>query len=215
MSLYPDVQRKAQEELDNVVGSSRLPDFGDHDGLVYIQAIALEAMRWMVVTPLGGTHRVTADDEYRGFFIPKGTSVMPNIWSATPSIIRRSIPDIAWCLRAMLHNPDDYPEPIVFKPERYIKDGKLDPSVRDPLTLAFGFGRRICPGRYLAIGSLFITIASVLHTFNIEPTISEDGKVFDPFSSVVSGVVSSPEYVPCKVTPRSDKAEQLIQESSV
>lgn len=42
----------------------------------------------------------------------------------------------------MLHDPDDYPEPMVFKPERYIKGGKLDLSVRDPLTLAFGFGRR-------------------------------------------------------------------------
>lgn len=42
----------------------------------------------------------------------------------------------------MLHNPDDYPEPEIFRPERFIEDGKLNPKVRDPLTLAFGFGRR-------------------------------------------------------------------------
>lgn len=76
MALYPDVQQKAQEELDRVVGPNRLPEFEDRDDLVYIQAIILEAMRWMVVTPLGVTHCVTADDEYKGFFIPKGAAVI-------------------------------------------------------------------------------------------------------------------------------------------
>ena len=77
MSLYPEVQKKAQEELDRVVGPDRLPEFGDSDDLVYIQGIILEAMRWMVVLPLGVSHRVIADDEYMGYFIPKGTTVIP------------------------------------------------------------------------------------------------------------------------------------------
>ena len=77
MSLYPDVQRKAQEELDRVVGPNRLPDFSDYDDLVYIQAITLEAMRWMVVVPLGVSHRVIVDDEYMGYLIPKGASIIP------------------------------------------------------------------------------------------------------------------------------------------
>ena len=77
MSLYPDVQRKAQEELDRVVGPDRLPEFSDYDDLLCIQAIILEAMRWMVVFPLGLYHRVIADDEYMGYFIPKGTTIIP------------------------------------------------------------------------------------------------------------------------------------------
>ena len=77
LSLFPDVQRRAQEELDRLVGPNRLPDFSDYDDLVYIQAIALEAMRWMVVFPLGLYHRVIADDEYMGYFIPKGTTIIP------------------------------------------------------------------------------------------------------------------------------------------
>ena len=77
LSLFPDVQRRAQEELDRVVGPNRLPDFSDYDDLIYIQAIALEAMRWMVVFPLGLYHRVIADDEYMGYFIPKGTTIIP------------------------------------------------------------------------------------------------------------------------------------------
>ena len=76
MALYPEVQKKAQEELDRVVGPNRLPDFSDYDDLVYIQAVTLEAMRWMVVVPLGVSHRVIADDEYMGYFIPKGTVVV-------------------------------------------------------------------------------------------------------------------------------------------
>ena len=76
LSLFPDVQRRAQEELDRVVGPNRLPDFSDYDDLVYIQAIALEAMRWMVVLPFGVFHRVICDDEYNGYFIPKGTTVI-------------------------------------------------------------------------------------------------------------------------------------------
>lgn len=75
MALYPDVQQKAQEELDRVVGSERLPDFGDYDELVYIRAITLEAMRWMVVIPIDLPHRLVQGDEYRGFFLPKGTIV--------------------------------------------------------------------------------------------------------------------------------------------
>lgn len=76
MSLFPDVQKKAWEELDRVVGSDRLPNFDDYDSLIYIQAIALEAMRWFPVAPIGIPHAVTRDDEYKGFVIPKGAMVM-------------------------------------------------------------------------------------------------------------------------------------------
>ncbi|KAK7678456.1 hypothetical protein QCA50_018516 [Cerrena zonata] len=195
MSLYPDVQRNAQEELDRVVGPNRLPDFRDYDELVYVRAVVLEAMRWMSVAPLGIAHRVTRDDEYRGCLIPKGTIVSANIW-------------------AMLNNPEDYPEPEVFNPGRFLKDGRLNPAVRDPLTLAFGFGRRVCPGRYLSNGSLFMMIASILHTFNIIPTIGKDERQFDPARDTVTGLVSAPSYIPCKVVPRSKGAECLINSNN-
>lgn len=75
MSLYPDAQRKAQEELDLVVGPNRLPEFDDYDKLVYIQAVILETLRWMPVTPLGLPHSVIRDDDYRGYLIPKGALI--------------------------------------------------------------------------------------------------------------------------------------------
>lgn len=76
MSLYPDVQKKAYTELHRVVGAERLPDFGDYEKLVYIQAIVIETMRWLPVTPLILPHRVTTDDVYRDFHIPKGATVL-------------------------------------------------------------------------------------------------------------------------------------------
>ena len=76
MSLYPDVQRKAQEELDRVVGPNRLPNFDDYDNLVYIRAIALESARWIPVLPMGVPHAVMRDDEYKGFHIPKNSTII-------------------------------------------------------------------------------------------------------------------------------------------
>ncbi|KAK7677331.1 hypothetical protein QCA50_019661 [Cerrena zonata] len=114
----------------------------------------------------------------------------------------------------MLHDPEDYPEPERFNPDRFLKDGKLNPDVRDPLTLAFGFGRRVCPGRHLSDGSLFMMIASVLHTFDIHPVIDEDGKEYDPTSEVITGLISAPERIPCRLTPRSKNAEELIRQLS-
>ena len=79
MALYPDVQRKAQAELDAVVGPHRLPDFDDHDELVYVNAVIKETLRWMNVLPFAIPHVTVEDDEYRGYFIPVGTVLIPNV----------------------------------------------------------------------------------------------------------------------------------------
>nr|VWO99561.1 Cytochrome P450 monooxygenase CYP52X1 [Ganoderma boninense] len=123
MAMHPEVQAKAQAELDAVIGLDRLPEHGDRDALPYVNAVVKEALRWQNVVPLGAIHRLMADDEYRGHFLPKGTLVLPNIW-------------------AMLHNPEVYPNPEVFEPARYIKDGVLNPSAPNPASVVFGFGRR-------------------------------------------------------------------------
>lgn len=77
MVLFPDVQKKAQAELDRVVGQARLPEFDDIDDVPYIRAIAMETMRWMPVTPFGVAHATISEDEYRGYHIPKGTMILP------------------------------------------------------------------------------------------------------------------------------------------
>ena len=72
--------KKAQAELDAVVGPDRLPDFSDRDALVYVQAIIMETSRWHVVGPLSGIHYTMEDDEFHGYFIPAGTALIPNTW---------------------------------------------------------------------------------------------------------------------------------------
>ncbi|KAK0478627.1 cytochrome P450 [Armillaria luteobubalina] len=147
MLLYPDIQAKAQAEIDAVVGNDRLPRFDDRDHLPYINALALEVIRWHTVEPLGLPHSVTEDDVQSGYLIPKGSVVIANIWN-------------------MLHDPAVYDKPFEFMPERFIRmDGK-EPQM-NPHKMAFGFGRRICPGKLLADASMFISCAMVLAVLNI------------------------------------------------
>lgn len=80
MTLFPKVQRKAQEEIDRVVGTSRLPTFSDRDSLPYINAVLMEAERWHPVVPMGLPHVAKAEDVVNGFYIPKGAILFSNVW---------------------------------------------------------------------------------------------------------------------------------------
>ena len=156
MALYPEVQRNAQVEIDAVVGPNRLPDFHDRPFLPYINAVLKESSRWNLVTPFGRPffiivvatilmifegipHMSTNDDEYNGFYIPKGTVMIANAWLVRPI---NPISGLKISFRSILHDCEVFDNPQEFQPERYLKDGKLNPNVRDPECAAFGFGRR-------------------------------------------------------------------------
>lgn len=85
MVLHPEIAKKAQAELDDVVGQDRLPDFSDKAKLPYVCAVVNEVMRWNPVTPAGVPRRLMADDIYNGYLLPKGAIVLGNIWSVTTS----------------------------------------------------------------------------------------------------------------------------------
>ena len=80
MALNPRAMRKAQEELDQVVGGGRLPDFSDQVDLPYISAIVKEVLRWGCPTPMGMPKRLMVDDSYNNYFIPAGATIIENIW---------------------------------------------------------------------------------------------------------------------------------------
>ncbi|EMD33679.1 hypothetical protein CERSUDRAFT_117766 [Gelatoporia subvermispora B] len=191
MLLYPEVQRRAQQQLAEVVGPNRLPEFSDQPSLPYIDAICKECMRWQPVVPLNVPHRSTADDEYKGYLIPKGTLVIQNTW-------------------AILHNPEEYPDPEEFNPNRYLKDGELNPEIRDPSITAFGAGRRICPGRYFSDLTLFMNVACILHTFDITPALDDHGKPIEVEPRMQTAMLSHPYPFDCIIKPRSRLAETLI-----
>ena len=80
MSIFPEVQKHAQEELDRVIGSGRLPVSADKERLPYIEAVVKETHRWHPVTPMGLAHANDEEDVVRGYRIPKGALLLPNTW---------------------------------------------------------------------------------------------------------------------------------------
>lgn len=72
---------KAQRMIDEVVGKDRLPSFEDRENLPYLEAIVEEIFRWRPITSAGKPHRNMAEDEYEGYFIPKGSVIIPNHWA--------------------------------------------------------------------------------------------------------------------------------------
>lgn len=82
MNLYPEAQEKAQAELDAVVGPNRLPNQADREELPYVNALIKECHRWLVTAPMALPHAALKDDEYNGYFISAGTTILPNVWCA-------------------------------------------------------------------------------------------------------------------------------------
>ncbi|PIL26201.1 cytochrome P450 [Ganoderma sinense ZZ0214-1] len=155
MGLWPAVQKKAQEELDAVVGHDRLPTYADIAQMPYLNAVYLETLRWNLVVPLGVAHAILEDDFYEGYFIPKGSIVCVNQWR-------------------ILHDPEIYADPFTFNPQRFLPGLGKEPEL-DPRKIAFGFGRRICPGLHLAEVSVLMVAASLLSAFNITNPLNEAG----------------------------------------
>ncbi|KAI0350719.1 cytochrome P450 [Trametes cingulata] len=192
MAMYPEVQRRAQAELDSVVGPSRLPDFSDREELPYVNALVKEVLRWHAVAPIGVPHCSITDDEINGYLIPGGSIVIPNQW-------------------AMSRDPTQYQDPERFDPERFLLNGELNPRVRDPSAFVFGFGRRICPGRNFAELSLFITCASILHTLTISPPLDENGVPKRLEMKINKTAVSHPEPFECCIAARNAHMEELVR----
>lgn len=142
MMQYPDVQAKAQAELDSILGTDTLPTLNDEDSLPFCKAVIKECLRWQTVAPLGVPHVSTEEDVYNGYTIPVGSIVIGNAWLVSLSG-SDLLPSITLEIRAMFHDEIIYPDSYTFNPERFIKNGKIDLTVRDPDLIAFGFGRRI------------------------------------------------------------------------
>lgn len=114
--------------------------------------------------------------------------------------------------RYFTHNPAKYPNPMSFNPERFLPTDKIPTSELDPHRFAFGFGRRMCPGRFLADSMIFLNIAQSLAVFNIGKGKTTDGVDIEPDIGFKPGVVSHPHPFTATITPRSEKHEQLVRD---
>ncbi|KAJ7672235.1 cytochrome P450 [Mycena polygramma] len=193
MVLNPDVQRKAWEELDRVVPKDRLPRFADRDQLPYINCIAWECLRWQPPVNIALGHYLTETDEYGGYRIPKGTTCLANIW-------------------AMLQDPEHYPNPSVFDPDRYIDaESNHRLNINSNPEIAFGFGRRMCPGRFLALDTLWIVIASTLYSYRISKALDSRGQPIEPRVEYTTGLISLAKSFKYQIVPRSKATELLVE----
>ncbi|KAJ7888809.1 cytochrome P450 [Mycena leptocephala] len=187
----PSFIPKAQKELDAVVGSDRMPAFEDFDNLPFIRAIVNETLRWRPVAVLGGTpHASTEDFVYQGMFIPKGSTIIANLWG--------------------IHlNPADFPDPHHFDPERFmVKRDYPGPWQHS----SFGYGRRVCPGQYLALNSIYIGIARILWGFSLSKARDENGKEIDVDTfAYTDGFNSVPLPFPISIIPRSPGHLAIIE----
>ncbi|KAL8748488.1 MAG: hypothetical protein Q9184_007266 [Pyrenodesmia sp. 2 TL-2023] len=186
--MFPEVVQKAQEEIDRVVGSNRLPSFDDRKNLPYIDGIVKEAWRWNPVGPMGLTHKSEEDIFYGEYLIPKGAYLLPSLW---------------W----FLHDPKDYPDPHTFKPERYM----APLNEPDPSDIAFGYGRRSCAGRFFADASVYITVVQMLAVFQIRKAEDEDGNEVPVQLEAVAGMVNRPKPYAFKIEPRSLHHADLLR----
>ncbi|KAF4580837.1 hypothetical protein GQ602_006974 [Ophiocordyceps camponoti-floridani] len=186
--MFPEVQRKAHDEIDRVVGSKRLPGLEDRKNMPYIEAVAKEAFRWETVAPMGLPRLATEDLTYEGYLIPKGTILLPAI-------------------RWFLHDPDTYKDPESFKPARY-----LDPlNEPDPSFAAFGYGRRKCPGMAYANRLVFLTISRMLAVFDFSKAVDDNGIEIEVEAKAIPGLALHLETFPCHVRPRSVERAELVK----
>ncbi|GER46296.1 cytochrome P450 [Striga asiatica] len=145
----PRAQKKAQEELDRVVGPNRVITELDFPSLPYLQCVAKEALRLHPPTPLMLPHRSNSHVKIGGYDIPKGSNVHVNVW-------------------AVARDPSMWRAPHEFRPERFLEDD-VDMKGHDYRLLPFGAGRRVCPGAQLGINLVTSMIGHLLHHFEWAP----------------------------------------------
>ncbi|KAB5591977.1 hypothetical protein CTheo_4563 [Ceratobasidium theobromae] len=203
MVLNPQVQARAQEEIDTALGPNTLPTMSDRERLPYIRNLILEVMRWSPVNPTGLAHMCFQDDNYEGYDIEKVWEMSGKLFLHAAELHAKA----SQLNRAMSRDETAYKDPEVFNPDRF-----LDPNV--PILPVFGWGRRKCPGVYFAEASLFISVTSLLATFTFSKRIDLQGNEITPkIEGGSNAMVLELKPFDFEFTPRSERHHRLILES--
>lgn len=144
MSLHPNIQEKIHEEIARVIGADRAPSLTDKAQMPYTEATIMEVQRLSTVVPLSIPHMTSEKTVLQGFTIPKGTIILPNLWSVH-------------------RDPAIWEKPNDFYPDRFLDDqGQL---IKKETFIPFGIGKRVCMGEQLAKMELFLMFVSLMQSF--------------------------------------------------
>ncbi|XP_051862296.1 probable cytochrome P450 304a1 isoform X2 [Drosophila albomicans] len=144
--LYPEVAKRIQCEIDEVVGCGRLPTLEDRKNMPYTEAVIRENLRIETLVPSDIPHKALVDTQLLGYTIPKGTIIIPSLYAYH---LDKSI----------------WKDPENFRPERFLDDaGKL--CLKLDVSLPFGAGKRLCAGETFARNMLFLMTAAMLQNFD-------------------------------------------------
>ncbi|OIT34509.1 cytochrome p450 cyp736a12 [Nicotiana attenuata] len=176
----PDVMKKLQNELEQVIGKNRMVEESDLENLEYLDMVIKEGFRLHPVVPLLIPHESIEDCTVDGFHIRKGSRILVNVW-------------------AIGRDPDIWPEPENFKPERFL-GCNIDVKGHSFQLLPFGFGRRSCPGLQLGLTIVQLLVAQLVHCFdwelpnNMLPKDLDMNEKFGLVTARVQHIMAIPTY---------------------
>ncbi|KAI8334327.1 cytochrome P450 [Chlamydoabsidia padenii] len=193
LSHHPQVQKRLQAEIDGFVQAhGRLPTFEERDQLPLLISVQKECSRYRVAGAFGIPHKAKEDIVVRDYLIPKGTVLLPN-------------------MIGMHMNPDIYPDPETFNPDRFLDNTRTMSSsangnINQRDMYIFGWGRRICPGIHLAEVEVFLVATRLLTIAMIAPPLDKNGKEIpvDLDAIVNAGAVLAPAPYQLRFVSRTD-----------
>ncbi|KAL1410449.1 hypothetical protein Q8F55_004460 [Vanrija albida] len=188
LATMPEVWEAAYAHIEDKYAGA-VPDTHVED-VDYITALYREVLRWFSVLKLSLPRETLGEVEYNGVTIPSGTTVFLNAW-------------------AVHHDERRYPEPGVFRPERFLQETEEGGHATH---YSFGVGRRMCAGSHLANKEMYAAFTKLVYFFKLEPEGEYD---IDPVTATHNpyGLASVPKRFKLRFVPRDpDTIEHWIAE---
>ncbi|KAJ7076073.1 cytochrome P450 [Mycena belliarum] len=196
LGLYPEHQERARLEIEAVIGTTRMPELEDFKRMPFVDALVKEVVRIRPSFPIGVPHSTTEDIHYKGYVVPKDSTVFLNIYS-------------------IFHNPDLFADPEVFNPDRFLGSEHgtrpgMDTDFRDNFN--FGAGRRICPGQYVARTTMQLSTMRLIWAFTFGPPVDArtDRLLTRDLDCYAYGFLVAPHPFKCTIQARSAEHRELV-----
>ncbi|XP_077557874.1 cytochrome P450 18a1-like [Haemaphysalis longicornis] len=176
---HPDGhQERVQQEIDAVLGRHRAPTWEDRHRLPFTMASIMETMRWRASAPISVPRATERDTIIKGYHVPAGTIVVPNLW---------------W----LHNNPAYWTNPSQYDPTRFLDAGGTKVERKPQAFLPFSAGKRACPGETLGLMEVFLYVTTLLQKFRVLP---EEGQ--DISSDVERGLIAAISTIPLRFVAR-------------